>query len=361
MKKPVILITKPESLGELSALQKAHVKGYTRSDGTFVKEHDTSVTAKPKAASPSANKFPGEKNGPSDASLKQFAQTDPKAKAKLDKQEADKKYGHPNVVGHAENLKGGDASKAHGMHFAGKEYSASGKEGKSMHDGTPVRHFTEMTGTGDDDGEHVWMDHSGRVHADDTSSVKRLRGEYEAHAGKTDQKLAGGAAKPKHSAATLSALADQHEAESERHDKLATKKGVDHPDYERHVVASAHHAKAQRHAEKARDAKDEGERDAHLEAHARYKALAEKAEASVGAAPTDSKKGGYVAPKDGEVGHSEHTQYGAYFRKGDKVRDGSGKEHEVMEHRGAEVKTYGGGSFHPTKLTHVSSKAGKGR
>lgn len=132
MKKPVILITKPESLGELSALQKAHVKGYTRSDGTFVKEHDTSVTAKPKAASPSANKFPGEKNGPSDASLKQFAQTDPKAKAKLDKQEADKKYGHPNVVGHAENLKGGDASKAHGMHFAGKEYIASG-QGREIH------------------------------------------------------------------------------------------------------------------------------------------------------------------------------------------------------------------------------------
>ena len=49
MKKPVILITKPESLGELSALQKAHVKGYTRKDGTVVKKHDTSVTAKPKA------------------------------------------------------------------------------------------------------------------------------------------------------------------------------------------------------------------------------------------------------------------------------------------------------------------------
>ncbi len=254
MKKPVILITKPESLGELSALQKAHVKGYTRSDGTFVKEHDTSVTAKPKA----------------------------------------------------EGFGRGDKVKVH-------------KPGQIS------------------------------------------RGEYEAHAGKADQKPAGGAAKPKHSAATLSALADQHEAESERQDKLATKKGANHPDYEKHVIASAHHAEAQRHAEKARDAKDEGERDAHLEAHARYKALAEKAEASVGAAPTGSKKGGYVAPKDGEVGHSEHTQYGAYFRNGDKVRDGSGKEHEVMEHRGAEVKTYGGGSFHPTKLTHVSSKAGKGR
>ena len=143
MKKPVILITKPESLGELSALQKAHVKGYTRSDGTFVKEHDTSVTAK-----------------------------------------------------------------------------------------------------------------------------------------------------PKHSAATLSALADQHEAESERQDKLATKKGADHPDYEKHVIASAHHAKAQRHAEKARDAKDEGERDAHLAEHARYKGLAEKAEGAIGKSSASKPKAG---------------------------------------------------------------------
>lgn len=385
MKKPVILITKPESLGELSALQKAHVKGYTRKDGTFVKEHDTSVTAKPKVEGfGRGDKVKVHKPGQISHGVEGTVIGSSKVKqdhvsiktldgktvshhkddlvpavARPEKSAGDQ-YGHPNVVGHAENLKGGDASKAHGMHFAGKEYIASGKEGKSMHDDTPVRHFTELTGTGDDDGEHVWMDHSGRVHADDTSSVKRLRGEYEAHAGKTDQKPAGGDAKPKHSAATLSALADQHEAESERQDKLATKKGANHPDYEKHVIASAHHAKAQRHAEKARDAKDEGERDAHLEAHARYKALAEKAEASVGAAPAGSKNGGYVAPKDGEVGHSEHTQYGAYFRKGDKVRDGSGKEHEVMEHRGAEVKTYGGGSFHPTKLSHVSSKPSRG-
>lgn len=49
MAKPIILITSPESAGELEALQKAHVSSYTRKDGTFVKEHDTSVTAKPKA------------------------------------------------------------------------------------------------------------------------------------------------------------------------------------------------------------------------------------------------------------------------------------------------------------------------
>lgn len=307
MAKPIILITSPESAGELDALQKAHVSSYTRKDGTFVKEHDTSVTAKPKVEGfGRGDKVKVHKPGQISHGVEGTVIGSSKVKkdhvsiktldgktvshhkddlvpavARPEKSAGDQ-YGHPNVVGHAENLKGGDASKAHGMHFAGKEYIASGKEGKSMHDDTPVRHFTELTGTGDDDGEHVWMDHSGRVHADDTSSVKRLRGEYEAHAGKTDQKPAGGAAKPKHSAATLSALADQHEAESERQDKLATKKGANHPDYEKHVIASAHHAKAQRHAEKARDAKDEGERDAHLAEHARYKGLAEKAEGAIG-------------------------------------------------------------------------------
>lgn len=70
--------------------------------------------------------------------------------------------------------------------------------------------------------------------------------------------------------------------------------------------------------------------------------------------------GGYVAPKEGEVGHHEHTQYGAYFRKGDKVKDGSGKTHEVAEHRGASVRTTGGEMFHPTKLSFVSSASKDG-
>jgi hypothetical protein len=349
MKKPVILITKPESLGELSALQKAHVKGYTRKDGTFVKEHDTSVTAKPKAEGfgrgdkvkvhkpgQISHGVEGTVIGSSkvkqdhvsiktlDGKLVSHHKDDLVPAVARPEKSAGDQYGHPNVVGHAENLKGGDASKAHGMHFAGKEYIASGKEGKSMHDDTPVRHFTELTGTGDDDGEHVWMDHSGRVHADDTSSVKRLRGEYEAHAGKTDQKPAGGAAKPKHSAATLSALADQHEAESERQDKLATKKGANHPDYEKHVIASAHHAKAQRHAEKARDAKDEGERDAHLAEHARYKGLAEKAEGAIGKPSASKPKataGKQKATASNPLHHSD-------LKEGDELIGPDGEKHE---------------------------------
>lgn len=217
MAKPIILITSPESAGELEALQKAHVSSYTRKDGTFVKEHDTSVTAKPKAEGfgrgdkvkvhkpgQISHGVEGSVIGPSkvkpdhvliktlDGKTVSHHKDDLAPAVARPEKSSGEQYDHPNVVGHAENLKGGDASKAHGMHFAGKEYSASGKEGKSFHDDTPVRHFREVTGTGEDDGEHVWMDHSGRVHADDTSSVKRLRGEYEAHKGR-----AGSADKPK--------------------------------------------------------------------------------------------------------------------------------------------------------------------
>lgn len=60
-----------------------------------------------------------------------------------------------------------------------------------------------------------------------------------------------------------------------------------------------------------------------------------------------------AAPKPGEVGHHEHTEYGAYFRPGDKVKDQTGKTHEVAEHRGASVRTKGGEMFHPTKLKHA--------
>lgn len=99
---------------------------------------------------------------------------------------------------------------------------------------------------------------------------------------------------------------------------------------------------------------------AHAQAHklgARFAdAHIAKMKAHVAAAPKPA-AGGYVAPKEGEVGHHEHQTYGKYFRKGDKVRDQSGKSHEVMEHRGAQVKTYSGESFHPSKLEHA--EAGK--
>lgn len=176
-----------------------------------------------------------------------------------------------------------------------------------------------------------------------------------------DDKRHAAAPKPAasgHSTSTLNVLADQHAAESVRHDKLATKKGVGHPDYDHHVDASSMHSRLQYHAEHARDAADgSAERASHLAEHARIKSKVEAVEAKIGASGASAQKsaaGGYVAPKEGEVGHHEHTEYGTYFRKGDKVKDQTGKTHEVAEHRGASVRTTNGEMFHPTKLKHAA-------
>jgi hypothetical protein len=63
-------------------------------------------------------------------------------------------------------------------------------------------------------------------------------------------------------------------------------------------------------------------------------------------------------PAEGEIGSHEHKQYGHYFRPGDKAKDREGNTHTVVEHRGPQVRTLGGGHFHPTKLTpHVDAPA----
>lgn len=57
-----------------------------------------------------------------------------------------------------------------------------------------------------------------------------------------------------------------------------------------------------------------------------------------------------AAASTGNVGDSERAQYGDHFKEGDKVKDNYGNHHEVLSHIGAEVKTKGGESFHPTKV-----------
>jgi hypothetical protein len=71
-------------------------------------------------------------------------------------------------------------------------------------------------------------------------------------------------------------------------------------------------------------------------------------------APERKQAAGYVAPKDGDTGSDEHKKYGVYFRRGDKVKDASGDQHEVIQHNGAEVLT-NHGTFHPSKITHAGA------
>lgn len=155
MKKPIV---KP-------SLLKAHVKSYTRKDGTFVQEHDDGrQAAAPKPA---------------------MASRKPKADP----------YGHPNVVGHAKmtrheykpgggvnthkDVEAEDPADADTAHFNGKRYSWTSKTGKSMHDGTELRAFEH-----EESGHRIWVDSKRRVHADSADEVKGLRAEYEAHAKK---------------------------------------------------------------------------------------------------------------------------------------------------------------------------------
>ena len=76
---------------------------------------------------------------------------------------------HPFVVGKAECK--GSPEKSSSLKFAGREYHASGKSGKSIHDDTPVREFEHESG------HKVWMDDAARVHANNENEVDGLRQE----------------------------------------------------------------------------------------------------------------------------------------------------------------------------------------
>lgn len=291
-------------------LAKAHVNSYTKKDGTVVQAHDTSVqaaTPKPpilqdekqkdrlrEAVVKWGNKEHGQygsawmrQNAPdhlkehyniphehAHAAAKEWFPTEEEQLAEINakkqkpvgepaaspkmvlpkKAPAADPYGHPNVVGKAEKLQGGAADKAHGFHFAGKQFSATGKSGTSHHDGTPVRHFKEVTESGADDGQHLWMDHSARVHADASSEVKGLRAQYEAHA----KKPAGGAMGPdevkQHAVAAgakfrsnVSVFSKPELAHSFANQTQGSKGSafvMKHPDHQHHVVVGG--ADAQR-------------------------------------------------------------------------------------------------------------------
>lgn len=75
---------------------------------------------------------------------------------------------HPSVVGKGD-FGGQHPGKADKMKFGGRQYSATGKSGNSLHDKTPVREFQA------DDGHKVWGDEAGRVHAHSKSEVPQLR------------------------------------------------------------------------------------------------------------------------------------------------------------------------------------------
>lgn len=120
-----------------------------------------------------------------------------------------------------------------------------------------------------------------------------------------------------------------------------------------HIVKHSDGSKASYHESdlSPHDEDEDDERDEDDEGHEVLKSHIEaftRKDGAVVQAHDDSR-----VPKPGEVGHEEHKQYGAYFKRGDKVKDNFGNTHEVMEHTGSSVKTYSGKDFHPTKLHRV--------
>ncbi len=275
-------------------MSKAHVKGYTRKDGTFVKEHDDKRQAAQSEQPSGRFQYPSHVKNWSDRAhyLEQVPkdQRTPEWKSAYKKASVQAMYGkgqspeykahlaasngaskggasaggsasydHPNVVGKADFGKD-SPEKGFSMKFAGTEYSATGKTGNSMHDQTPVREFEA------EDGHRVWADGASRVHADSRGEVAGLRQKFEA------------ATKP---AAPAKPNAPQRAAASPAGDD---------------------------------------------------------------------------APAEGEVGHHEHTTYGVYHRPGSTVKDNYGKTHKVLEHRGAQVLMEDGTWFHPTKVHKQADK-----
>ena len=58
----------------------------------------------------------------------------------------------------------------HAMEFEGREYWKTGKQGRSLHDGTPVEEYEHA-----DSGHRVWKDDKDRVHADSMEEAKTYR------------------------------------------------------------------------------------------------------------------------------------------------------------------------------------------
>lgn len=303
------------SVGSGASLLKSHVKGYTRKDGTFVKEHDDSrQAAAPQASSP----------------------------AKSGAQGGD--YDHPNVVGkpskliasswsketgHVEHEHTGKPTDASEIEFNGRRYLGSGKTGESSHDGTPVRRFVIPDGT-DEGSDPIWLDDKNRVHADARSDVAKLRQEHEAHRSKSQSTPERGAQ------GKLKAGGDAKSASPKKQTRLdaAEQSGSGAGAMPAHI-----HAAIKSIAESS--------------AAPEHKKAAIDALTQMHANPAAVEQG---APKEGDVGHEELQQYGVYHRKGDKVKDNYGKTHTVASHVGPVVRMTSGETFHPTKVHKQGGK-----
>lgn len=135
-------------------LLKAHVSGYTRSDGTFVQEHDDkrkaaarkpTATAKTGSAAPAKTVNVGSAKWPMQA----------KSSEKLAAKHADGSTHHvggfqPPVSGNGDHI----------IHHDGKPFSFTGKSGKNMKTGEASYEYAHH---GDNMEHRAWVTHSGHL------------------------------------------------------------------------------------------------------------------------------------------------------------------------------------------------------
>lgn len=162
-------------------LQKSHVKAttYTNDKGTVVsrKEYDDSRMSKEELLAHADHHL----QEAAKAKTNNTKTDTPKAKWHKGQAEKYQRMAaehddarHPQIIGQAKNRDNTMPAATNSFHHDGRDYSSTGKKGKSAHDGRDVREFESL------DGHRTWLDHKGNVHADSKEEADKYhkRGKY---------------------------------------------------------------------------------------------------------------------------------------------------------------------------------------
>lgn len=391
------------------AMSKAHVQGYTRKDGTFVKEHDDKrQAAQPKQ--PSVRPVPAQKvnaiaDKHSEAMISKSPDWDHNGFRGRKVPAADvaglPEFSHKEVYGHD-----GKTSPA-ATDFA-KEFADKGHQGFVIRHPNGKRSFVDTQGYGYAR-YHAPVEDAPAADAPAQASSSSGKFEYPSHVKNWSDKahfleqIPESQRTPEWKAAykkaSVQAMYGKGQSPDYKAHLAASKSGgsvgasYDHPN----VVGKADFGKdtlekgssmkfagteysatgktgnsmhdqtpvREFEAEDGHRVWADGAGRVHADSRDEVPALRKKSE---GAAKPAAKPKGAVsrkaaaspagddAPAEGEVGHHEHTTYGVYHRPGSTVKDNYGKTHKVLEHRGAQVLMEDGTWFHPTKVHKQGDK-----
>lgn len=240
--KPILLFGAAGAGDAIADLTKAQVKGYTRSDGTYVQEHqDNRQAAKPKPA--------------------------------------------PHIGAHADALR--RSSTEDDMDHWTNQVAAKHMEAGD-HEALKNHLQNSDTDARDHILDHIHPDHwekLGFKPLNKQNAIKKHDEKFGGSSGGEAKEKPGAEPRPKASkkpakdaGEDLGALAEHHGSEGERHYKMAMEKGKDHPDHQHHIKASQLNNQAQYHLEQARNAENDEDRDMHMRAFKHVKGKLDSSE-----------------------------------------------------------------------------------